>query len=116
MSETQPDPPRPSRPMLLVAERQTPDPPPASLPPPPAAAAAPPAETQQFKAWRAGVMGAVNVIAAVLAVRLILLVATAGAIALAWLAAAEHDPYRLGALVAYTVSVVLPMVWLAGKR
>lgn len=61
-------------------------------------------------------MGALNFAAQILAVRMILLVATGGAIALAWLAASEHDPYRLGSVGVYTVTVVLPLVWLAGRR
>jgi hypothetical protein len=67
-------------------------------------------------AWKAGVMGALNVIVALIAVRLILLVSVSGAVALAYLALAQPDPYRLGALGVYGVLVVLPMVWLASRR
>lgn len=59
-------------------------------------------------------MGTVNVLAAILAVRLILLVAVGGAIFLAWLAA--DNPYRIAAVGVYTASVVLPVVWLSSRR
>lgn len=116
MSETQSDQPRPSRPMLLVAERQTPDPQPAPLPPPSIVTTPPPAETQQIKAWRAGAIGAVNVIAAILAVRLTLLVGVAGAIGLTWLALQQPDPVRLIALGIYVVGTIPALTWLAGRR
>jgi hypothetical protein len=61
-------------------------------------------------------LGALNVVTAVLAVRLILLVSVCGAIALAYLALTQPDPYRLGALAIYAVVVVLPMVWLSARR
>jgi hypothetical protein len=67
-------------------------------------------------AWKAGLLGALNVVTAVLAVRLILLVSVCGAIALAYLALTQPDPYRLGALAIYAVVVVLPMVWLSARR
>lgn len=114
MSETQPDQPRPSRPMLLVAERQTPDPQPA--PPPPAVAATLPVETQQIRAWRTGAIGAINVVAAILAVRLTLLVGVAGAIGLTWLALQQPDPVRLIALGIYVVGTIPALTWLAGRR
>jgi len=61
-------------------------------------------------------MGAVNVLTAVLAVRLILLVSVSGASILAWVALAEPDLYRLGTLGVYAVVVVLPLIWLASRR
>lgn len=67
-------------------------------------------------AWKAGLLGSLNLVIAVLAVRLILLVSVCGAIALAYLALAQPDPYRLGALAIYTVAVVLPLVWLSSRR
>ena len=68
------------------------------------------------QAWRQGVLGAVNLFALVLAVRLTLMLSVLGAVALAWLAAEQQNPYRLAALGIYTVSVVLPLVALAGRR
>lgn len=61
-------------------------------------------------------LGSINVLTQVLAVRLIVLVAVGGGIALTWLALGEPDPMRLGALGIYTVAVVIPCVWLAGRR
>jgi hypothetical protein len=61
------------------------------------------------------VIGAFNVLTLVLAVRLTLLVAVSGGIALAYLAVQSADPYRLGALLIYSLGVVGPVVWLAGK-
>jgi hypothetical protein len=78
-----------------------------------------PPDQQEFlhrSAWKAGVLGALNVVTAVLAVRLILLVCVCGAIALAYLALMQPDPYRLGALAIYAVAVVLPLVWLSARR
>jgi hypothetical protein len=67
-------------------------------------------------AWKAGVMGALNLLAVVLAIRLTLLVAVAGAIYLTIVAANAPDPYRLGAVGIYTLLVVGPMVWLASRK
>jgi hypothetical protein len=67
-------------------------------------------------AWQAGVLGALNAVSAVIAVRLILLVCVSGAIVLAYLALAQPDPYRLGALALYGLMVVLPMVWLSSRH
>lgn len=61
-------------------------------------------------------MGALNVAVTVLSVRLVVLVAVAGGIGLTWLALQEPDPLRLGALAIYTVAVVIPCIWLAGRR
>lgn len=73
-------------------------------------------EFQHRAAWKAGVMGAVNVLAVVLAIRLILLVSVGGGIGLTWLALQNPDPYRLATLAVYCAVVVLPTVWLAGTR
>jgi hypothetical protein len=62
------------------------------------------------------VIGALNILTAVLAVRLILLVAVSGAVWLTWLALQQPDPYRLGALGVYAAVIVVPMVWLAARR
>jgi predicted small integral membrane protein len=61
-------------------------------------------------------MGALNVATAVLSQRLIVLVSVAGGIALAWIALIEPNEWRLGVLAIYAVGVVLPAVWLAGRR
>jgi hypothetical protein len=63
-------------------------------------------------AWKAGVMGSVNVLASVLAVRLTLLVSVCGAISLAYLAVASANAYTLGGLAIYSAVVVVPLVWL----
>ena len=67
-------------------------------------------------AWKAGVLGALNLATAILAVRLILLVSVCGAISLSYLALLQPDPYRLGALAVYAVVVVVPLVWLAARQ
>ena len=121
-------PPRSRAPMQLVAEKALPDPP-ASLSsliaaqttaqtsstPKPGVSR----ETGEYvhrAAWKAGVMGALNLLAVVLAIRLTLLVAVAGAIYLTIVAANAPDPYRLGAVGIYTLLVVGPMVWLASRK
>lgn len=67
-------------------------------------------------AWKHGMLGALNLVTAILAVRLTLLVAVCGAVWLTWLALQQPDPYRLGALGVYAGIVVVPMVWLASRR
>lgn len=76
----------------------------------------PSAELQSRAAWKAGVLGALNILAIILAIRLTLLVAIGGAIALTLIAIRAPDPYRLGALAIYAVAVVIPAVWLASRR
>jgi hypothetical protein len=66
--------------------------------------------------WKAGVMAAFNVLTAVLAVRLTLLVAVCGAIALAYLAVGSADTLKVAVLVAYSVLVVVPLVALAARH
>lgn len=111
--------------MTLVAERHVPDDPSPSHPQTGSSTPNTATTTNQTTlqneyihraAWKAGVLGTLNVISAVLAVRLILLVSVSGAVALAYLALHEPDPYRLGALAVYGVLVVLPLVWLAARR
>jgi hypothetical protein len=58
-------------------------------------------------------MGAVNVLIAVVAVRIILLVAVLGAIALTYLALQQSDLLRLVALAIYCAAVVVPITALA---
>ena len=70
-------------------------------------------------AWKAGVLGALNVATVILAVRLTLLVSVGGAIYLTWLVcggAGAPDPLRLAALGVYAAAVVVPLVWLASRR
>lgn len=73
-------------------------------------------ETLHRAAWKAGVMGALNLIVAVVAVRIILLIAVGGAIWLTYLALQAADPMRLVALGVFCVTVVIPSVWLAVVR
>ena len=64
-------------------------------------------------------MGALNVITAVLAVRLTLLVSVGGAVWLSWLVlggTGAPEPLRLAALAVYCAVVVVPLVWLASRR
>lgn len=64
-------------------------------------------------------MGALNVLVAVLAVRLILFVAVVGAFMLAWavLKAPESIAWPpLVVLVGYAALVVCPLIWLSSRR
>lgn len=67
-------------------------------------------------AWKAGVLGSLNVLFAVIAARFILMLAIIGAVALAWVGIGNPDPWRAAILAAYAVLVVIPMVWLASRR
>jgi hypothetical protein len=73
-------------------------------------------------AWRAGLLGAINVLVAVVAVRLVLLVAVVGALVLARTAldvSSTAPIYQQAALVmlgVYCLTVVVPLVWLASRR
>jgi hypothetical protein len=105
-----------------VAERHAPDPQPAlSTPPPPLGTTTPTLppeilrELQTRAAWRRGVLGALNVATAILAVRLILLLGVVGAVVLTVLALPAAQPMHLAALAIYVLGVVVPLVWLAGK-
>jgi hypothetical protein len=60
-------------------------------------------------------LGAINALSIVLAVRLILLLAVCGAFVLALLTV-NHPPSEWGVLVVYTVAVVIPLVALAAFR
>ena len=67
-------------------------------------------------AWKAGVLGAINVLIQVVAVRVIVLVAVSGGIVLASIALGNPDPWRLGVLTIYSLAVVVPVVWLASRH
>jgi hypothetical protein len=43
------------------------------------------------------------------------LVAVSGGIALTWYGLQAPDPWRIGALALYNLSVVVPCIWLAGR-
>jgi hypothetical protein len=73
-------------------------------------------EFVQRAAWKQGVLGALNVIAVVLAVRAILLVAVVGAFYLTVIAIDRPDPWRMAALAIYCVVTVIPVVWLSSRR
>jgi hypothetical protein len=62
------------------------------------------------------VLGALNMAALVLAIRINLLVAVTGGIALTYLALNVPDPWKLIALGIYTFGVVVPCIWLTSKR
>lgn len=77
-----------------------------------------PRETAEFvhrAAWKAGVLGSLNVLIAVIAARFILMLAIVGAVALAWVGISNPDPWRVSILAAYAILVVIPMVWLASR-
>jgi hypothetical protein len=74
------------------------------------------AEFMHRAAWKAAVMGTLNVLLIVAAVRITLLVAVLGAAILAFADIQTPEPLRLGALATYAALVVLPMVWLCSRR
>lgn len=67
-------------------------------------------------AWKQGVLGSLAVVMQVLSLRLIVLVAISGGIALSYMALYEPNPFRLGVLVIYAVGVVIPVVALAARH
>lgn len=109
-------PPRSLPRMQLVGEQRTADPPPS--PSPTGRTTPTPSFSDEFQhraAWKAGVMGALGVVTQVLALRLLVLVAIIGGVGLTWMALAQPDPFRLGALVIYGLLIVVPVIWLAGR-
>jgi hypothetical protein len=74
------------------------------------------AEFQHRAAWKAAVLGSLNVLFVILAVRAILLVAVIGAIYLTIIATTTPDPWRMGAVAVYAVIVVVPLTWLAARK
>ena len=106
--------------MTAVVDREVESPPPAeAASPTPTSTSSPRTEQVQEllsrAAWRAGVLGALQVAVFILAARAILLISVCGAICLAYLAIAQAEPLRLGAVGLYTLGVVLPLVWLASR-
>lgn len=67
-------------------------------------------------AWKAGVLGAINVLVLVVSARILVLVSVVGGIVLTASALADPDPWRLGALAIYAMAIVIPVVWLASRR
>lgn len=67
-------------------------------------------------AWKQGVLGALNFAALILSVRLILLVAVVGGLLLTWQTLADPQMYRVIAISAYMVLIVLPVVWLSATH
>src|SRR5580698_2284341 len=123
-------PPRSRAPMQLVGEKTLPDQP-GSLSSliaaqtttqtstTPKASVSRETEYVHRSAWKAGVLGSLNLLAIVLAVRLVLLVAVIGALWLAKLALDVPQPVQQAALImlaVYCVTVVLPMVWLSSRK
>ena len=107
--------------MSLVHEKVIPDPPSSPLPPTPLARSTPTPPSVQREyihraAWKAGVLGSLNLAVSILAVRLILLLAVLGAVGLTWLALAARDLLLTVPVGLYTITVCLPLVWLAGRR
>jgi hypothetical protein len=62
------------------------------------------------------VLGGLNVVALVLAVRFVLTIAVVGAFVLAYIAIQTPDPWRLAILAAYSLIVVVPLVYLSTQR
>lgn len=60
-------------------------------------------------------LGALNALFVIVAVRAILLVAIIGAIYLALTVIAAPDPWRLGALAIYAM-IVAALIWLSSRR
>ena len=73
------------------------------------------AELAARKSWQQAVIGSLNVATKILAVRLILLLAVIGAVGLTLIAVQKNDPARLIAVGVYTITVVLPVVWLTSR-
>jgi hypothetical protein len=75
-----------------------------------------PDEFQHRAAWKAAVLGSLNVLFVILAIRAILLIAVIGAIYLSVLATTSPDPWRLAAVAGYAIIVVVPLTWLAARK
>jgi uncharacterized membrane protein len=75
-----------------------------------------PSEYVTRAAWKAAVLGSLNVLFVILAIRAILLIAVIGAIYLSVLATTSPDPWRLAAVAGYAIIVVVPLTWLASRK
>lgn len=64
-------------------------------------------------AWKAGVLGALNLVSRVLAARVIVLIAVLGGIMVTYPALHQPDWFRVVILAVYCAGVVLPAVVLA---
>lgn len=64
-------------------------------------------------AWKAGMLGSINVLVKVLAARAIVMIAVIGGIVLALPALNQPDWFRVGILAVYCVGVVFPAAVLA---
>ena len=84
----------------------------------PSPASSPQASQQQIEfihrsAWKAGVLGALNVAARVLAARMIVLIAVSGGIFLAYRVVGQPDWLHVAILSVYAIGVVGPSIVLA---
>lgn len=73
-------------------------------------------ERASREAWRQGILASLAVVSAVLAARLILLLAVVGAFAIAYITLASPGPWPAAIFGAYVVGIVAPLVWLASRR
>lgn len=73
-------------------------------------------ELMQRAAWRAGVMGSLNALALVLAARLIVLVAVAGAIALTFSALGHPDSWNTQVVLGVYTSGAVLVSWLVSRK
>ena len=104
------------RPMRLVEQLQRPDP--TQTTPPTPTQTTPPdlaREALTRAAWRSGVLGALNLAARVLAVRMILLLAVLGAVFLARVTLADPQNQQIAVLGIYCALVVMPLIWLGSR-
>ena len=74
----------------------------------------PPHEVTPDRAWRAGVMGAIGVLVAVVSARLLVAISIIGAAFLTWVVLQNPDQYKLIALGIYMLAPV-STVWLASR-
>jgi hypothetical protein len=109
--------------MQLVAEQEFPDemlpmqqPMPTATPSRTRSTESSAASRPENLAYRAAVIGAVNVLLRILSMRVILLISVVGGIGLAVVVLQQPDVLRLGVLGIYAVAIVIPVIWLASRR